>query len=175
MDKPKERRGFKRKVLMVVGALSTIAVSAFAAILISALMTGSLTTIAKPTLSFSGTPTVERTDGSGIVCTPTINNGKLNVDITKAMPGSSCTVVAQVSPSVDGLKVQGVSFGDLQSTFVSGHLTHVSCGFDLKASTQQRAYIKLTVPQNAPIGTSAISGELTAVPAAQYDAALCSN
>lgn len=123
-------RRFKRKVLLVVGGLSAIASGAFAAILISALMTGSLSTVAKPTMSFNASdnnyPTkVVSTDGSGIVCEPTVSQGKLDLKISNAMPGASCKIQTYTGVRSGGapmpiasmpLRVQGFSLSGVETT-----------------------------------------------------------
>lgn len=180
-------RHFKRKVLAVVGALSAIATGAFAAILISALIGGSMTVVSKPTAIWSSAsviPGVISTDGSGISCTPSVSNGKLNVNVTGAMPGSSCVVRAGgIYTDSAGLKVQGIEMSGLDVTMLASVMdgstqqTGISCGSTLNTGTSNpnRAYLEIKVPENATTGTKPITGELTAVPQAQYDPALCSN
>lgn len=168
------RKGSKRTTLVGVGGLSAIATGAAAAILISAQMTGSLTTIAKPALTYdSSPPEVVSTDGSGIVCKPTMTGGKLNVEITNAMAGSSCVVRVKADYSAVGstnAKLQSVTMTGLDAKFTTGG---IPCGQMLNTSSNPIA-IELTVPSNAGVvSQKPLTGAITAVPSAQYDPALC--
>lgn len=172
-------RWFKRKVLMVFGALSAIATGAFAAILITALIGGSMTVVDKPALSWSGMNAKSiSTDGSGIACTPTVSNGKLNVNITDAMPGASCVIEAQTTTVADsGLVVQGVDMSglDVELVDVAMFTGDMVCGRELPTNQGGTFRMNLTVPEDATAGVKPIAGQVSVVPEAQYDPALCTN
>lgn len=171
---------FKRKVLLIVGGLSAIATGAFAAVLITAAIGGSMTTVAKPTVEWTDNngfnkPKVVSTDGSGITCTPTLSSGKLNVVIDNAMPGSSCRIQSHVVASADGLKLQNIDMPGLTVKTANVGAGAVACGAVLKTAPGNAVTMDLTVPEGTTAGTKPITGQLTAVPQAQYDPALCNN
>lgn len=194
MSEPKRQpiKAFKRKVLVVVGGLSAIMAGAFAAILISAAMSGSYTVVAKPQMmwhSLAAGSDIKQigTDGSGIDCKPSLTrvttdiwNGPLDTVITNAMPGAQCTVQAALygGSTEQPLRVQRVEMGDLDVKFNAN--SAIKCGTTLNSmskSSARQVSIDIKIPQDVTVGTKTLpsSSAIVAVPAAQYDAALCSN
>lgn len=149
------------------------AVVALAAVLILARMTGSVSVIGAPTMRFSGTPTVT-TDGSGIACQTSTAGGQLDLKVTNALPGSSCTVSTILSndSTTTDLKLQGIDAGTLK--VATGDASSL-CGRSLPKAMATSVQIKFTVPDTATVGTTSMpsSAGVSAVPAGQYDSAAC--
>lgn len=182
------RRG---RIVRLVSAFVLIPTVAFAAILMLARVTGDVAVGSTPTVSWvasgasfktsgssSTTAKVEQTatDMSGIVCTPTVTNGVLNIDVTSALPGSWCEVTAPVKASKYGVKVQDFTLGQLDVAFLP--TSEQVCGSDMgfpNAANGEAKYVKfrVTVPEDATSGSLGTDIGLTGVLSGQYVAGDC--
>ena len=159
---------------VAVWLVGTSAVVALAAVLILARMSGSFTVVGAPTMRFTGTPTVS-TDGSGLNCKATTTGGQLNLTITNALPGSTCTVTTSLlnDSTTTELKVQGIDAGALKVTTGDAYPL---CGRSVdKTGVATPITLKFTIPETAQYGTTSLpsSAGVTAVPSGQYDASAC--
>jgi hypothetical protein len=168
------------------GALSVAGATVF----FNGPITGTTANGSAPALYYASGAVTTTPDGSGVSCAAATTNASslagfdttLNINISGALPGSVCTFIVHVVATDSGTVLQDISLGSSTGGYTAAlDIPGGSddCGNTVPPTDGDASAVTFTV--TAPSGTAftdggtgTITGNLQAVPSAQYVAANCS-